>query len=186
VRRLPGSTVVVASLVLAVAGCSPTDPGATPGGAATDAATAAIQISPKGLDPYIVGATADSLKATNAIGALRDIAGCTGWATAPASGVWASSIQVTLHNGAVALVEIDSPQISTAEGAVVGMSTSELRGLYSGATAELAAAGGGVGIAVPGPADTGLLFRIDGDNVAAIEAGTYTTIQTRFTKGKDC
>lgn len=185
-RRLLGWTVVVTGVALAVAGCSPSGSGPAPGDTDPEAATGPVQISPKGLDPYLVGATVDSLKATGAVGSLQDVAGCPGWATAPASGVWASSIHVTFHNGTVALVEVSSPQISTVEGAIVGMSAGEVRGLYSGAATDLTAAGGGVGIAVPEDADTGLLFRMDGDNVAAIEAGTYTTIQTRFTKGKGC
>jgi len=186
VRRLLGWTVVVTSLALAVAGCSPTAGSTTPGETDTEAATTPVQISSKGLEPYLVGATADSLKTTGAVGALQEVAGCPGWATAPAGGVWASSIRVIFHSDKVALVEVSSPQISTVEGAIVGMSSGEVRGPYSGEVTELKDLGGGVGIAVPEEADTGLLFRMDGDNVAAIEAGTYTTIQSRFTNGKGC
>lgn len=203
VRQTVLRVALLASLALTAAvGCgkaqtgpdSPAPPGDTGGGPTaadlgpneTEAPTA--QVSTNGVEPYVVGAKLDALKAAGALANVKETTGCPGWATADASGPLAGTVLVSFHNGSLAWLEVKSGVVSTVEGAYVGMTQDELRGMYSGRSMDLADGLGGAAIGVRDTqGGTGMVFRLAKDGtVGLIDAGTYDSIELRFRKGQGC
>ncbi|HEX6871496.1 MAG TPA: hypothetical protein VF163_10400 [Micromonosporaceae bacterium] len=187
--------VVTAALALA-AGCSAgADPGpapssASPGVSAPAPTTTAPPAGPgpltgSGVGPYQLDAAQDSLTSGGSLANVTGSAGCPDFVTADATGAYAGAVSIVFFQHKVSWIEVTSPIISTVEGAKVGMTAAQVKGLYPAAV-ELTG-GPGKALGVSGPGAAGLLFRLNSAGaVQSIEAGRYETLEFRFTDGEGC
>src|SRR5262245_4637146 len=141
--------VVAAAVALAASGClirsgeapppvvttaGPPTTSAAPAPAPTTQPPATPPAAPKlaanGLGPYTYGAKLATLKSAGALVNLNESTGCPGWATAEAKGFQPGSVKVIFYNGAVSWIEVLTQDISTVDGAAVGMTFDQVKAIY--------------------------------------------------------
>jgi len=148
---------------------------------------AAEKLASTGIGPYVVGAKLAALKSAKVLADLNESTGCTGWATAQGTAPYGDAVTIIFYNGAVNWVEVNSPAISTVEGAQVGMTLAALKGIYGTKATDLDDGLGGKAVSVHGATALGLFFRLDATGkVKTIEAGRSETLEFRFTEGEGC
>ena len=165
-------------------GVAPVDTRSTPRSGVTP--TTAVKgmpvtrdITATGFGPYGIGAGQAELATAGLIGPVTtDPKGC---ARTTGSSKWGSPA-LFFTKGRLEHVKVTSKSIKTTEDVTVGAALSAVKAAYpkgiemgSGARGWYVASG-----------DFGLLFRLDGNRVAAIEMGTSSTLPVTFADGQGC
>jgi hypothetical protein len=190
-------TIAIAGLVLATAGCltksgEPSTP-LTEGSPATSATSPAIAppsaapapVTGLGVGNYAVGATLEDLKAAGILTQVNEDVLCK-VAFAEGAGVYAGVVSLMFLDGKVVTVFVDSPDISTVDGAKVGMTLAEIKAIYGTRATELTRPGRGGALSVR-EGEMGLLFLFDdADQANMIQAGRYDFLELNFLEGEDC
>jgi hypothetical protein len=179
-----GSAPAVLAPNASAPGVAPVDTGSTPRSGVTP--TTAVKGTPvsnditaTGFGPYGIGAGQAELATAGLIGpVVTDPKGC---ARTTGTSKWGSPA-LFFTKGRLEHVKVTSKSIKTTEDVTVGAALSAVKAAYpkgvemgSGARGWYVAGG-----------DFGLLFRLDGDRVAAIEMGTSSTLPVTFTDGQGC
>jgi hypothetical protein len=199
-RHLLLRALVVAGLALAPTGCmtrsgEPSTPvtASAPGGppAATGRAPssepAAEPLAATGVGPYAVGAKLATLRSTGVLANVNESTGCTGWATADATGPYADALSIVFYNGAIKWLEVKTSAISTVDGAKIGMTVNAIKSIYREKGTEFKDGLGGRALSVHDTGGLGLFFRAaNGETVSLIEAGPYEALEFRYIEGEGC
>jgi hypothetical protein len=163
---------------------APVDTGSTPRSGVTPTTAVkgmpvARDITATGFGPYGIGAGQAELATAGLIGPVTtDAKGCAG---TTGSSKWGSPA-LFFTKGRLEHVKVTSNSIKTSEDVTVGATLGAVKAAYPKGV-EMGAGARGWYVA---SGDFGLLFRLDGDRVAAIEMGTSSTLPVTFAGGPGC
>jgi hypothetical protein len=135
----------------------------------------------------VVGADLDALTAAGALTNVKTTQGCPDFTTADAGGPYFGTVTIVFFKRKIDWITIESPIVSTVDGAKVGLKLTAVKAIYGAKANQLTDGKGGAALGVRDGTGTGLLFRGAADGtVATIDAGTYDTLEFRFIEGEGC
>ncbi len=146
----------------------------------------ATELTEAGIGPYQVGAAQTTLANQGRLAGVKTTTGCPGWATATGTGGY-TGVDLVFYNGKLNWVQVDTTAITARSGGRVGLTLSQVQGLYPGSVL-LTAGLGAKAVAVRNIANGNELFFRFGatGTVSIIEAGPTETLEFRFTDGEGC
>jgi hypothetical protein len=180
----PSSAPPVLAPNASAPGVAPVDTGSTPRSGVTPTTAVkgmpvAREITATGFGPYGIGAGQAELATAGLIGPVTtDPKGC---ASTTGSTKWGSPA-LFFAKGRLEHVKVTSKSIKTAEDVTVGASLGAVKAAYPKGV-EMGSTTRGWYVA---SGDFALLFRLDGNRVAAIEMGTSSMLPVTFTGGPGC
>jgi hypothetical protein len=182
----------MALVCVVLTGCGAQDPASSgpPGSGTAPPTTTAAAIEPltgQGIGSYVVGTELDGLTAAGALTNVKTTDGCPDFTTADATGPYFGTVAIVFFQKKISWISVSSAIVSTVDGAKVGQTLAEVKGLYGAKANQLDDGQGGQALGVREGGGTGLLFRGAADaTVASIDAGTYDTLEFRFVEGEGC
>jgi hypothetical protein len=156
----------------------------TPTAPATDPA---IVFAADGIGPYVIGVALADLQAHGQVTNLSSSPFCTNYTGGEATGRYAGTITLTFHLGHLTQIHTLSNQYVTPSGAKLGMTLSDLQGIY-GARGTLITGALSKGFSVR-VESTGLaiVFLIDSSgNANAMSGGEATPLEDAVVHGEGC
>jgi hypothetical protein len=181
---------------------SPSPVLATPAPSATTIPTAAITsapsaspdtafvLAPDGIGPYTVSAKLPDLEAQGLVANVAPSFNCDEtWQHADATGRYAGLLTATFYLGELIDVHTDSAELTTPDGAHVGMPLTELQVVYGSRGTLITGVSGNQALSVRAD-DTslGIVFFLDATNtkVRAISAGGVERLEQAVVNGEGC
>jgi len=183
----PGSAPAVLAPNASAPGVAPVDTRSTPRSGVTPTTAVkgmpvARDITATGFGPYAIGAGQAELATAGLIGPVTtDFRGC---GSTTGTSKWGSPA-LFFTKGRLEHVKVTTESIKTTEDVTIGAALSAVKAAYPRGTELVTGRSGAPGWYVTS-GDFALLFRLDGDRVAAIEMGTASTLPITFTDGQGC
>jgi hypothetical protein len=148
------------------------------------------QFTADGIGPYQVGSSLTVLQAQGLIADVQPSLHCDdSWQSAEATGPYAGQVSLTFHQDRLTDLATDSPELVTPSGARVGMTMTELQGIYGDRGTLFTGVNGNQAFSVR-VLDTliGIVFFLDETNteVVSMSAGGVQRLEGIAASGEGC
>jgi hypothetical protein len=158
---------------------SPTPPATDP----------AIVFAADGIGPYVIGSEMSDLKARAVLANIVESPFCTDAFGAEGTGAYAKKITLTFRHGLLAAIHTTSNTYVTPSGARVGMSLSQVQGIYGSRATLLTGTLGNKALSVRVPASgLAIIFYVgsSGTTIDAMSGGEAQPLEDAVHNGEGC